>query len=310
MAAPPACYDRDPGSPPARATLTFETPMKTPERLVPLVEADLVDEVVSRLMSGKEADVFVVRCGDELRCAKVYKDAKNRSFKQRASYTEGRGVKDSRRGRAMSSKSRFGREEHEAEWQRTEVEALARLCEAGVRVPKTHAFLDGVLVMEMIVGPDGQPAPRLDDAELDATAAQRIHASLLRDVVRMLCVGLIHGDLSEFNVLLAHDGPVIIDLPQAVNATAHNAMPMLQRDVARLATFLGRFHPPLLRTSYEKEVWELFKRGRLTPDTTLTGRWLDAGRPADLREVLSAIEGALDDEMEARGLKHKGGRPL
>jgi RIO kinase 1 len=273
--------------------------MKTPERLVPLVEAELIDEVVSRLMSGKEADVFVVRVGDDHRCAKVYKDAKNRSFKQRASYTEGRGVKDSRRGRAMNSKSRFGRVEHEAEWQRTEVEALARLSEVGVRVPKTYAFLDGVLVMEMIRDAEGDPAPRLDDAE----AARRIHASLLRDVVRMLCAGLIQGDHSEFNVLLAHDGPVIIDLPQAVQATANNAMAMLQRDVARLAIFLGRYHPPLAATSFDKEIWELFKTGQLRPDTVLTGRWKGDGRAADLGEVLSAIEGALEDEDERRGIR-------
>jgi RIO kinase 1 len=201
----------------------------------------------------------------------------------------------------MSSKSKFGREEHEAEWQRTEVDALSRLAAVGVRVPKTFSFLDGVLVMEMICDADGDPAPRLEDAELDASLAARVHASLLRDVVRMLCAGLIHGDLSEFNVLLAHDGPVIIDLPQAVQATANNAMSMLQRDVARLATFLGRFHPPLASTSFDKEMWDLFKTGKLRPDTVLTGRWRGDGRAANLGEVLSAIDGAKEDEDEKRG---------
>ena len=277
--------------------------MRTPARLTPLVEAELIDEVVFQLMSGKEADVFVVRRGDELCCAKVYKDAKNRSFKQMVQYTEGRSIRGSRQARAIKSKSRFGREEHEAEWQRTEVDSLALLAAVGVRVPATYAFLDGVLLMEMIRDADGEPAPRLGDAELSGPQAAAIHASLVRDVVRMLCAGLIHGDLSEFNVLLAHDGPVIIDLPQAVQATANNASAMLDRDVTRLATYLGRYHPPLLTTRYAKEIWSLFKSGSLKTDTPLTGKHADSDRSANVREVLSSIEGAKEDEEERLGLR-------
>jgi len=279
--------------------------MRTPARLAPLLEAELIDSVAFQLMSGKEADVFVVHCGDELRCAKVYKDAKNRSFKQMSQYTEGRSVKNSRQARAMNSKSKFGREEHEAEWQRTEVDSLALLAVAGVRVPKTYAFLDGVLLMEMIRDENGDPAPRLNDREYDSARALKYHGALVRDVVRMLCAGIVHGDLSEFNVLDAHDGPVIIDLPQAVQATANNASVMLTRDVTRLATYLGRFHPPLLKTQYAAEIWNLFKSGKLKPDTPLTGVHVGSGRKADVGEVLSAIEGAHEDELERLGLKPK-----
>jgi len=276
--------------------------MKTPARLLPLLEGEIIDEVVYRLMSGKEADVFVVRAGDELRCAKVYKDAKNRSFKKMSQYTEGRSVKSSRQARAMSSKSRYGREEHEAEWQRTEVDSLETLAGVGVRVPKTHAFLDGVLVMEMIRDAHGDPAPRLNDCEFTAAEAKTHHDSLVRDVVRMLCAGLIHGDLSEFNVLLAHDGPVIIDLPQAVQATANNALPMLTRDVGRLGVFFGKFHRPLLSSQYGAEIWSLFRSGKLRPDTPLTGVHAGSSRAADVGSVLEEIEGAREDDLERRGL--------
>lgn len=274
--------------------------MKTPERLLPLVEAEIVDEVVYRLMSGKEADVYVVRSGGELRCAKIYKDAQNRSFQKMSDYTEGRSVRGSRNARAIKSKSRFGRQEHEAEWQRTEVDSLATLAAAGVRVPKTHAFLDGVLIMELIVDASGDPAPRLNDVEPSPSEAAAHHASLVRDVVRMLCAGLVHGDLSEFNVLLAHDGPVIIDLPQAVQSTANNAGAMLMRDVRRLATFFGAFHPPLLETRYAEEIWRHYARGTLKPDTVLTGVFRDDGRKANVRDVLESIEGAKEDEALKR----------
>ncbi len=278
--------------------------MKTPERLLPLVEAEIIDEVVFRLMSGKEADVFVVRSGGETRCAKVYKEAQNRSFQKMSDYTEGRSVRNSRNARAIKSKSRFGKKEHEAEWQRTEVDALATLASAGVRVPKTYSFLDGVLVMELILDANGDPAPRLNDVEPTATEAAAYHASLVRDVVRMLCAGLIHGDLSEFNVLLAHDGPVIIDLPQAVQSTANNAGAMLTRDVRRLATFFGSFHPPLLQSRYAEEIWRHYTRGTLTPDAPLTGKFVDDGKKANVRDVLASIEGALEDEAEKRASRN------
>jgi RIO kinase 1 len=277
--------------------------MRTPARLAPLLEAELIDSVAFQLMSGKEADVFVVWCGEELRCAKVYKEAKNRSFKQMSQYTEGRSVRNSRQARAIKNKSKFGREEHEAEWQRTEVESLSLLASVGVRVPKTYAFLDGVLIMEMIRDAKGDPAPRLNDCEYDGPQAKKLHSTLIREVVRMLCAGVIHGDLSEFNVLHAADGPVIIDLPQAVQATANNASMMFTRDVTRLATYLGQFEPSLLKTQYPQEIWNLYKSGKLTPDSPLTGVHVGSGRKADVREVLSAIEGANEDQLEKLGLK-------
>lgn len=282
--------------------------MKTPERLLPLVEAEIIDEVLFRLMSGKEADVFVVQSGGETRCAKVYKDAKHRSFQKMSDYTEGRQVRNSRNARAIKSKSRFGRQEHEAEWQRTEVDALATLAAVGVRVPKTYSFLDGVLVMELIRDAHGDPAPRLNDVEPSAEEAAAYHASLVRDVVKMLCAGLIHGDLSEFNVLLAHDGPVIIDLPQAVQSTANNASTMLQRDVRRLGTFFGTFHPPLRHTRYAEEIWRLYATGSLKPDSPLTGKWAGDARKANVRDVLASIEGALEDEAEKRTPRRVPGR--
>ncbi|MGB5280255.1 MAG: PA4780 family RIO1-like protein kinase, partial [Arenicellales bacterium] len=206
--------------------------MKIPKRIQPLVDNGLVDEVIRRLMSGKEADVYVVRCGSEIRCAKVYKEAVNRSFKQAVLYQEGRKVRNSRRGRAMEKGSKFGRKQQEETWQTAEVDALHRLANAGVRVPQPYLCLDGVLLMELIINEEGDVAPRLCDVEMSAQQALEDHAVVMQYVVRMLCAGLVHGDLSEFNVLVDENGPVIIDLPQAVNAAGNNnAESMLSRDV-------------------------------------------------------------------------------
>ena len=233
--------------------------MKAPARLVPLIEEGLVDSVVRQLMSGKEAMVYVVRCGDETRCAKVYKEATQRSFRQAVDYTENRKVKNSRQGRAMAKGTRFGRQATEAAWQSAEVDALYRLAAAGVRVPAPHLFSDGVLLMELVVDAHGDAAPRLNDVLFTPEQARAHHATLLTEVVRMLCAGVVHGDLSEFNILLASDGPVIIDLPQAVDAAGNNhAKRMLLRDVANLRSFFGRFAPELLRADHGHEIWDLY----------------------------------------------------
>jgi len=275
--------------------------MKIPKRLVPLVEDGLIDSVLRQLMSGKEAMVFVVRCGDETRCAKVYKEADQRSFRQAVDYTENRKTKNSRQARAMAKGTRFGRQAQEAAWQSAEVDALYRLAAAGVRVPKPYNFHEGVLLMELVTNADGDAAPRLNDVIFTPEAARVHHASLLGEVVRMLCAGVVHGDLSEFNVLMAADGPVIIDLPQAVDAAGNNHAPaMLERDVANLRHYFGRFAPELLHTQYGKEIWALYEAGSLRPDSVLTGRHHQSHKPVDLRGVMREIDDARDEEAARR----------
>ncbi|NND68462.1 MAG: serine protein kinase RIO, partial [Halioglobus sp.] len=248
--------------------------MKTPKRLQPLLQDGLIDEVIHPLMSGKEADVFVVRCGSEIRCAKIYKDAVKRSFKKAAQYTEGRKVRNSRRARAMEKGSRFGRKQQEETWQNAEVDALYRLFRAGVRVPEPYGCFDGVLLMELITDEDGASAPRLNDVTMSEEQAREDHAQVMQYVLRMLCAGLVHGDLSEFNVLVNDEGPVIIDLPQAVDAAANNnARAMLERDVKNMSDYYGMFAPELLDTHYAHEIWALFEDGELHPDHQLSGHF-------------------------------------
>ena len=273
--------------------------MKIPKRLQPLVDDGLIDEVQSRLMSGKEADVFVVRSGDELRCAKVYKEAAKRSFKKAAQYTEGRKVRNSRRQRAMEKGSKFGRKEQEQIWQNAEVDALYLLADAGVRVPEPYGCMDGVLLMELIVDINGDVAPRLGDVTMTDLEAIGHHAFVMQDVVRMLCAGVVHGDLSEFNVLLDEYGPVIIDLPQAVNASANNnAKAMLERDVENMTNYFGQFSPDLLETNFGKEIWQLFEDGELRPDTVLTGEYEESEEAADVDGVMVQIQEAFKEEQE------------
>ena len=274
--------------------------MKTPKRLLPLVEEGLVDEVLRQLKSGKEAVVYVVRCGEEIRCAKVYKEANQRSFHQAAQYTEGRKVKNSRRTRAIEKGSRYGRKEQEDAWQSAEVNALHRLAAAGVRVPKPHNMLEGVLLMELVADENGHAAPRLIDLELTPEQAREYHRTLVMEVVRMLCAGVVHGDLSEYNVLVAADGPVIIDLPQAVDAAGNNsAADMLNRDVTNLAVWFGRFAPELLDTDYGREIWAIYETGKLDNDVVLTGRFEVSDRPADVDAVIREIDDVIMEE-EAR----------
>lgn len=275
--------------------------MRTPSRIEPLVADGLVDGVLRQLMSGKEAMVYVVQCGDEIRCAKVYKEANKRGFHTAVDYTEGRKVKNSRQARAMAKRSRYGREEQEAAWQHAEVDALRRLAAAGVRVPEPYQFHEGVLLMELVADEDGEPAPRLNDLALSEEEALAYHAALIREVVRMLCAGIVHGDLSEYNVLVDGNGPVIIDLPQAVDAAANNnAKRMLERDVDNLASYFGQFAPVLLETRYGPEIWSLYETGALHPESVLTGHFEEAARDVDLDEVMQVIDAAKDEDAARR----------
>ncbi|WP_145183046.1 PA4780 family RIO1-like protein kinase [Pseudomonas sp. URMO17WK12:I11] len=278
--------------------------MKTPKRIEPLIEDGLVDEVLRPLMSGKEAAVYVVRCGAQVRCAKVYKEANKRSFRQAAEYQEGRKVRNSRQARAMAKGSKYGRKEAEDAWQNAEVAALFRLASAGVRVPKPYDFQDGVLLMELVTDADGDAAPRLNDVHLDADQAREYHAFVIRQIVLMLCAGLVHGDLSEFNVLLGPDGPVIIDLPQAVDAAGNNhAFSMLQRDVANMAHYFGRFAPELKTTRFADEMWALYEAGELRADSPLTGQFEDDAQAADVAGVMREIDATLRDEARRRAAR-------
>ncbi len=273
--------------------------MKIPKRIQPLVEDGLVDEVLSRLMSGKEADVYVVRCGTEIRCAKVYKEASKRNFKKAVQYTEGRKVRNSRRARAIEKGSKFGRKEQEKTWQNAEVDALYLLADADIRVPEPYGCFDGVLLMELITDAEGHVAPRLGDVSMTEEQAIVNFAIIMQDVVRMLCVGVVHGDLSEFNVLLDEYGPVIIDLPQAVNAAANNnAQMMLARDVDNMTRYFGQFDPDILDTHFAKEIWKLYEDGELKPNTILTGEFEEDTEAADVDGVMEEIKAAFDEEQE------------
>ncbi len=275
--------------------------MKTPKSIEPLVRDGLVDEVLRPLKSGKEASVYVVLSEGEIRCAKVYKDVNKRGFHKQAQYQEGRKVRNTRQARAMEKNSRFGRQQQEEVWQNAEVDALYRLAAAGVRVPKPYNFVEGVLLMELVTDEHGSAAPRLNDLVLSHEQALDYHGLLIKEVVRMLCAGLVHGDLSEYNILVDADGPVIIDLPQAVDAAANNnAARMLERDVANLADYFGRFAPELLLTQYGKEIWKLYESGELNIDVVLTGRFQGSSKKADVSSVMREINDARDEAIRRR----------
>ncbi len=286
--------------------------MKPPKRIIPLIAEGLVDEVLRQLKSGKEASVYVVRCGEVLRCAKIYKEANQRGFHQAVHYTEGRRVKNSRQARAMEKGSRYGRQEQEAAWQQAEANALYQLAAVGVRVPQPFGFFDGVLLMEFVSDEGGQPAPRLADLLLSAPQARAFHAELIRQTVRMLCAGIVHGDLSEFNILVDAKGPVIIDLPQAVDAAANNnAQRMFERDINNLGLYFGQFSPELNETRYAAEIWAHFQRGDLQPDTALTGDFAAPEKQADLPAIMREINAARSDheaKLRYQQLKREQGR--
>ena len=284
--------------------------MKTPAGLQALIDDGVIDQVMRPLKSGKEAAVYVVRAGNDVRCAKVYKEANNRSFRQAVKYQEGRKVRSSRDARAMAKGSKHGRKEKEENWQNAEVAALFRLAQAGVRVPKPYDFLDGVLLMEMISGEDGDAAPRLNDVDLHPDDAREFHAFMIGEVAKMLCAGLVHGDLSEFNVLLDEHGPVIIDLPQAVDAAGNNhAFEMLERDVGNMAAYFGQFAPELKYTRYAKEMWALYEEGKLTPETELTGEFAEPEDAADLDAVMREIRATLAEQARKEALRNATDEP-
>lgn len=276
--------------------------MKIPRGLQPLVDNGVIDAVLRQLKSGKEASVFVVACGGRELCAKVYKDAEHRGFHKLAEYQEGRKARGSRDARALGKRSRHGRRVQESEWKNAEVEALYRLAHAGVRVPQPQGVYDGVLLMELVLDAQGRPAPRLNEVQMSAAQAREWHGFMIGQIVRMLCAGLIHGDLSEYNVLVDPGGPVIIDLPQAVNASGNNnAWRMLERDVDNMRASFGRAAPELLGTRYAQEIWQLYQSSELRPDTPLTGRFVDE-RVADVDAVLDQIDQARREaEARARG---------
>lgn len=275
--------------------------MKIPERLIPLLEQGLIEEVIRPLMSGKEAAVYLVAARDGLCVAKVYKEAQNRSFRQRAAYTEGRQVRNSRQRRAMEKGSKYGKEQNEIAWQTAEVDALYKLHAAGVRVPRPHIFSDGVLLMDLVLDPEGGPAPRLVDCAFSPEQAHRCLVFIVQEVAKMLCAGLIHGDLSEYNVLLPIDGPMIIDLPQAIDAAHNNsARALLIRDVDNITQFFARHAPYLAEARFGPEMWSLYERARLHPDTPLTGRWNPPTRRADPRGVMREIDAAAREARTRR----------
>jgi RIO kinase 1 len=272
--------------------------MKTPTSLQPLIEDGIIDEVVRSLKSGKEATVYIVRCGTELRCAKVYRDMAQRSFQRRVQYQEGRRVRGSREMRAMGKSTRFGRRRQEQEWKNTEVDALYRLVAAGVRVPKPFGYFNDVLIMELVTDASGEPAPRLGEVALSPDTAREYHGFLVQQIVRMLSLGLIHGDLSEFNVLVGPEGPVIIDLPQVVDAAGNNAaFAMLERDVNNIRATLGRFVPELLASEFAREMWALYEQGELHPDVKLSGAFLRADGPVDSSSVMQVIDDAREEAL-------------
>jgi RIO kinase 1 len=273
--------------------------LKTPAGLQALIDDGVIDEVLRSLKSGKEATVYTVRSGTQIRCAKVYRDMAQRSFQKRAQYQEGRKVRGSRQARAMSKSTRFGRKEQEAAWKNAEVDALYQLVAAGVRVPQPYGYFNDTLIMELVTDAEGNPAPRLGEIELTPEIAREYHQFLIRQIARMLAVGLIHGDLSEFNVLVGPDGPVIIDLPQVVNAAGNNgAFAMLERDVNNIRNTLGRFAPELLETQFAREMWALFEQGELKADTVLTGIFAQDETPADTDSVLAVIDDAREEAIQ------------
>ena len=165
-------------------------------------------------------------------------------------------------------------------------------------MPKPYGYFNDTLLMELVTDAAGHPAPRLGEVDLTPETARECHGVLIQQIVRMLSIGLIHGDLSEFNVLVSADGPVIIDLPQVVNAAGNNgALAMLERDVNNLRGTLGRFAPEILQTEFAREMWAQYEQGELTGDSTLTGVCARDERAANADSVLLAVEDAREEAL-------------
>ena len=273
--------------------------MKLPKALEGMVRDGLIDEVVKRLASGKEADIYVVYSQGQYRCAKVYKDITKRNFKKQATYQEGRKTRNSRKARAMEKHTKYGRKEMESSWQNAEVDALYKVAETGARVPEPFYCMDGVLLMELVIGPDGDVAPRLHDLALTEDQAMEYYSALIVDVMKMLCAGIVHADLSEYNVLVDEFGPIIIDLPQAVDATSNNnAADFLIRDLNNLRDYFSQYAPELKATEFGQEMWAIYKAGDLTPETPLTGQFKRSTKEINVKNVMEAIDEAREENEE------------
>jgi RIO kinase 1 len=241
----------------------------TPAESIDLLVADgIVDALIQRVKTGKEAEVFIVRKGEEYLAAKVYKERTARNFKNNVTYKEGRQVRNTRDARAMAKGTKYGLELSEADWRHAEHDALLTVAAAGVRVPKPDLFYEGVLLMELVLGSDGQPAPRLIDVPLTRDEAVAHHRDILGQIVGMLTCDLIHGDLSPYNILMAWNGPTIIDLPQVIKA-AHNSQSegFLIRDVRNITEHFARYAPELKKCAHDGElIWRKYVRRELARD--------------------------------------------
>ncbi|HAT09639.1 MAG TPA: serine protein kinase RIO [Planctomycetes bacterium] len=284
--------------------------MLIPDRLRSMIDDGFVRRIIRPLKSGKEAEVFVVETEDGICAAKVYKEAHRRNFRQRQDYVEGRRSGDTRRDRAIDSGSRFGQAQREAAWQTAESDTMRRLNAAGIRIPRLRQLGDGVLLMDLVTGADGDPAPQLATQHYQRDEAKHWHYQLVHEVSRMLCAGVVHGDLSEYNILHATNGPVIIDFPQATDAARNsNAKRLLLRDVNNLTRFFSRFAPELRRSEYGQEMWLLHEQTALKPDTRLTGRYTAARGAVDAQIVLREIEAAKRDAAKRAEIRAARGLP-
>ncbi|MBZ0234860.1 MAG: hypothetical protein K8M05_21210 [Deltaproteobacteria bacterium] len=237
------------------------------DQLDVLIADGVIDEVLGRLKSGKEADISLVRRGTDVIAAKVYKDRATRSFKNNSDYREGRKVRNSRTQRAIDRGGRFGRDAAEQAWKSAEADALYKLVGSGVRVPEPVMFYEGVLLMDLVRDAEGRPAPRLIDVAIQREAAMGVYADLVAQMIAMLCHDLIHGDLSPYNILASAHGPTIIDFPQVVSA-AHSSRAeyFFLRDFDNVVRFLAGFDPSLaVHAADGRAIWRAYVSRELTP---------------------------------------------
>ena len=272
-----------------------------------LLEDGVIDEVVARLKSGKEADVWLVRHGEQVLAAKVYKDRNFRSFKNNSGYKEGRAVRNSRTQRAMDKGSRFGQAAAEDAWKSAESDALHKLHAQGVRVPAPVLFYEGILLMHLVHDGEGNAAPRLIDAIIPPEQAAGLYQDLRTQAIKMLCADLIHGDLSAYNVLLGAAGPTIIDFPQVVSAAQNStAESFFKRDIENLRGFFAGLDRTLeTKTAGDAhEIWHAYVRRDLAPDFVPSGR----PPPEPRRQEPRAAGGGAHHKPQGKGPRD-GPRP-